>query len=114
MRDYGDTTNETTYERKTVPFEDPIRMDDAQMNFAYSILKQESNNERVPIDLDGYLEINLQMRQWQQEVTGVERIFSYESTHKCTDQDKEKFFVNPSYEGDFFRDERIAATFKDY
>ena len=47
-------------------------------------------------------------------MTGLERLLTYESTHKCTDDDKEKFFVNPSYEGDFFRDERLAATFKDF
>ena len=55
------------------------------MNLAYSIQKQEPNGERVPIDLDGYLELNLTMRQWQQKVTGLERILTYESTHKCTD-----------------------------
>ena len=66
MRDYGDNINAIIYERKTVPLEDPIRMDDAQMNLAYSIQKQESNGERVPIVLDGYLEINLTMRQWKQ------------------------------------------------
>ena len=66
MRDYGDNINAIIYERKTVPLKDPIRMDDAQMNLAYSIQKQESNGERVPIVLDGYLEINLTMRQWKQ------------------------------------------------
>ena len=84
------------------------------MNLAYSIQKQEPNGERVPIDLDGYLELNLTMRQWQQKVTGLERILTYESTHKCTDQDKEKFFVNPSYDGDFFRDEKQAASFGEF
>ena len=70
MKDYGDTRHQTIEERRIVPFEDPIGMADAQKNFAFSIKKILPNRDRIHIDLEGYLELNVLMETWQSTGAG--------------------------------------------
>ena len=60
MSEYGDTTFQTSTETETVTRDSPVKQDESNFNFLYSVRKfnQETLSQDLA-DIKGYLEINM-------------------------------------------------------
>ena len=63
MMSRRDTVHQRTEETYIYPLEDPLIMKDAQFKFAFQVYSFNDFKFR-PIDIEGYLEINLEQIQW--------------------------------------------------
>ena len=59
MNQYGDTTFQTSSEIEIVAKDSLLKQDDSNFNMMFSIIQYNQDGSLGPVDIAGYLELNL-------------------------------------------------------